>query len=148
MKNSLTKNAVLLAVMALVVSGGLMIAGCSSSDDAPDSLFTIWQLQEFVLDDGTTTPVDDPVKYTVEFRTDNTAAIRADCNNCNGPFSADDENLSFGLMACTIAACPPGSFDTQFQAALSTVSSFEITPNLLLDYDGGTMRFIPQPTLF
>jgi len=148
MKNALTKNAALLAVMALVVSGGLMFAGCSSSNDAPDSLFTIWQLQDFILDDGTTTPVDDPAKYTIEFKTDNTAAIRADCNNCSGPFSADDENLSFGLMACTIAACPPGSFDTQFQAALDTVSTYEIGLALLLNYQGGVMRLIPQPPSF
>ena len=148
MRNALTKNAALLAVMALVVSGGMMFAGCSSSNDAPDSLFTIWQLQEFLLDDGTITPVDDPAKYTIEFKTDNTAAIRADCNTCSGPFSADDESLSFGLMACTIAACPPGSFDTQFQAALGTVSTYEIGLTLLLDYEGGVMRLLPQPTLF
>jgi heat shock protein HslJ len=139
----------LLAALALFVSGGLMFSGCSDSDnDAPDALFTIWQLQEFILDDGTTTPVDDPAKYTVEFKTDRTAAIRADCNNCGGAFFADDKNLSFGPMACTLAACPPGSFDTQFQAALGSVSSYELTPALLLDYDGGVMRFIPQPTLF
>jgi heat shock protein HslJ len=126
-----------------------MFAGCSSSDnDAPDALFTIWQLQEFILDNGTTTPVDDPAKYTVEFKTDGTAAIRADCNNCSGSFTADDKDLRFGPMACTLAACPPGSFDSQFQAALSSVSSYELTPALLLDYDGGVMRLIPQPTLF
>lgn len=148
MKNTLTKNAALLAVLALAITSGLMFSGCSSNNDAPDSLFTIWQLQEFILDDGTTIPVDDPAKYIVEFRTDNTAAIRADCNNCSGPFTADDESLSFGPMACTLAACPPGSFDIQFQAALATVSSYEMSPHLLLDYEGGVMRLIPQPTLF
>ena len=146
MSKALIKNVTLLATLAIVVSGGLMFAGCSSSDnDPPAALYNIWQLQEFILDDGTTTPVDDPAKYTIEFKTDNTAAIRADCNNCSGPFSADDENLSFGLMACTIAACPPGSFDTQFQAALDTVSTYEIGLTLLLDYQGGVMRLIRQP---
>jgi len=148
MKNALIRNVAFLAALALVVSGGLTLTGCSSDNDPPDSLFTIWQLQEFILDDGTTTPVDDPAKYTVEFRTDNTASIRSDCNSCSGTFSADDENLSFGPLACTIAQCAPGSFDSQFQAALSSVSSYEMAPNLLIDYNGGVMRLIPQPTLF
>jgi heat shock protein HslJ len=149
MSKALIKNVTLLATLAIVVSGGLMFAGCSSSDnDPPAALYNIWQLQEFILDDGTTTPVDDPAKYTVEFRTDGTDAIRADCNNCGGNFTADESSLRFGPQACTIAQCAAGSFDTQFQAALGSVSGYELTPALLLDYEGGVMRFIPQPTLF
>jgi heat shock protein HslJ len=77
-----------------------------------------------------------------------TAVIQSDCNRCSGSFAADDKNLSFGLLTCTIAACPSGSFDAQFQAAISTVSNYEMSPNLLMDYEGGVMRLIPQPTLF
>ena len=61
----------------------------------------------------------------------------------------DGGSLTFGLMACTAAACPPGSFFFRFTSALGTVSSFEITDGALpLDYGGGTMRLTPAPTLF
>jgi heat shock protein HslJ len=148
MKSTMIRSATLAVFLAAAVLGGTLLSGCSDSNDPSSSLFSIWQLQEFVLDDGTTTPVDDPSKYTVDLRTDFTASIRSDCNNCNGSFTADDKNLSFGTMACTLAACEPGSFDTQFQMALATVSSYDMDPALFLYHEGGVMRLTPVPTLF
>lgn len=142
MKSTVIGHAALVAVIAMLVAGGLMAAGCSSDNDPNTFLFDTWQLQEFVLDDGTTVTVDDPLKYTVTFNTDHTANIRSDCNSCSGRFDADDKDLSFGPLACTLAACAAGSFDTQFQAALGTVSSYTIDTSLFLDYAGGTMRLL------
>ncbi len=118
LKHTVIRNAVFLVVIAVILTGGLMSVGCSSDDDPNPLLYATWQLQEFVLDDGTTVTVDDPTKYTVELRTDHTTTIRSDCNTCGGNFTADDKDLSFGLLACTLAACPSGSLDTQFQTAL------------------------------
>jgi heat shock protein HslJ len=149
MKNSMVRTTVLTAVLAVFLAGGIMSAGCSSSDNDPDSrLYTVWQLMEFVLDDGTVVAVDEPLKYTIEFRTDNTDTIRADCNTCNGNFTADDKKLRFGPQACTLAACAAGSFDAQFQAALGSVSEYNIDVSLFLEYTGGMMRLAPVPTLF
>jgi heat shock protein HslJ len=148
MKPAIIRNTALAAVIALLIGGGMISTGCSSDNDPDAALYTIWQLQEFILDDGTTVPVDEPANYTLELRTDGTAAIRADCNNCSGSFNADEDTLTFGLMACTLAACPEGSFESQYRMALGTASGYELTPQLLLDYDGGVMRFIPAPTLF
>jgi heat shock protein HslJ len=147
MKPAIIRNTALAAVIALLIGGGMISTGCSSDNDPDAGLYTIWQLHEFVLDDGTTVPVDEPAHYTLELRTDGTAVIRSDCNNCSSSFSADEDTLTFGLMACTLAACLPGSFDSQYRMALSTASGYELTPQLLLDYDGGVMRFIPAPTL-
>lgn len=140
--NTLTRNVALVAAVAMLLAGGLTSVGCSSDDDPNPFLYATWQLQEFVLDDGTTVTVVDPTKYTVEFRTDHTATIRSDCNSCSGGFTADDKDLSFGLLACTLAACPSGSLDTQFQTALGSVSSYTINTSLFLDYEGGTMRLL------
>ena len=49
---------------------------------------------------------------------------------------------SFGLLACTRAACPADSLDTQFEAALGSVSSYRIDTSLFLNYEGGVMRFL------
>jgi heat shock protein HslJ len=140
--NTVTGGVVLVAAIAVLIGGGLIAAGCSSDDDPNPLLYATWQLQEFVLDDGTTVTVDDPTKYTVELRTDHTTTIRSDCNTCSGSFSADDKDLSFGLLACTLAACPSGSLDTQFQTALGSVSSYTIDTSLFLDYEGGVMRLL------
>jgi heat shock protein HslJ len=142
------RNATFMAVIAIAIAGGMVSTGCSSDNDADAALYTIWQLHEFVLDDRTTVPVDDPAKYTLELRTDGTASIKSDCNSCNGSFTADEDTLTFGLLACTLAMCAADSFDNQYQMALSTASDYELTPALLLSYDGGVMRFIPAPTLF
>jgi heat shock protein HslJ len=138
----------LAAVLAIIGAGGMVSSGCSSDSDPDAALYTIWQLHEFVLDDGTIVTVDDPAKYTLELKTDGTASIQADCNRCSGSFSADEDSLTFGPMACTLAACAAGSLGTQYQMALGSASDYELTPQLLLSYDGGVMRFIPVPTLF
>ena len=148
MRNVMVRNTVLAAVLAVFLAGGLITAGCSSDNDPDERLYSLWQLVEFALDDGTVVAVDDPAKYTIEFRTDNTDTIRADCNTCNGSFTADEDTLSFGPQACTLAACGAGSFDAQFQAALGTVSEYNIDVSLFLDYAGGTMRLTLVPTLF
>ena len=148
MKKVLPRGVVLIAILALVTAAGMVSTGCSDDNDPPSGLYTVWQLQDFTLGDGTVVAVDDSTKYTIEFRTDGTVTVRADCNTCNGGFTADDERITLGALACTLAACPPGSFDAQYQAALGTASDYELTPQLLWDYDGGTMRFIPAPTLF
>lgn len=147
MKSTAIRSAMFAAIFTVAVMGVAILSGCGDSD--PDmNLFSNWQLQEFVLDGGTTTPVDDPSKYTVNLGTDFQTSIRSDCNSCSGSFTADDENLRFGILACTAAACAPGSFDSQFQMALSTVSSYDVDTSLFLDYEGGVMRLTPVPTLF
>ena len=148
MRNTLTGSIAVVAFLAVALAGGMISAGCSSDNDPPSALYNVWQLQDFTLADGTVVVVDDSTKYTVEFRTDDTVTVRADCNTCNGSFTADDNSLSIGPMACTLAACGEGSFDAQYLLALSTASDYELTPVLLLDYAGGTMRFTPVPTLF
>ena len=137
-------------VLAALVVGGASLTGCSDSDNnsVPPELLATWLLQLFSPDDGSAIQVADPGNYTVRFQSDEQASIKADCNACGGRFFIDGDMLSFGTMACTLAACPEGSFGTQYQMALSTASGYELTPQLLLDYDGGVMRFIPAPTLF
>ena len=137
-----------IAVPLLVILSCLP-AGCDSDDNTPSELIALWQLQEFILADGTVTTVDDPAKYTMDFQADGNVNIRTDCNRCNGSYAVDGDNLSFGPLACTIAACLPGSFDGQFQVALSTVSGYEIVDgSLFLRYAGGELRLTPAPTLF
>ena len=84
----------------------------------------------------------DAYNYTLTFNADGTAGIRSDCNSCSGSFTADEDSLRFGNLACTLAFCGDASLDARFQSALGSASNYDIDTSLFLDYEGGTMRFL------
>jgi len=68
---------------------------------------------------GFTSPVeqfklDQPGNYLVTFQEDGTVAIKADCNNAGGTYTADDSSLMVKIGPTTMAACPDGSRGDQF----------------------------------
>ncbi|MCG6930987.1 MAG: META domain-containing protein [Desulfofustis sp.] len=85
----------------------------------------IWQLVEIVsMDDRVEVP-DDPTLYTVEFKTDGTAQIRADCNRGSGSWTSTAAGqLQFGPIASTRAMCPPGSLHDRYLAQFPWVRSY------------------------
>jgi heat shock protein HslJ len=128
--------------LLVAVLGCALIAGCSDGDGPAAGILGTWQLQVIVLDDGTTLQPDDPAGYTVEFRGDDRAHIRADCNVCNARYLVDGSSLSFGPPGCTRAACPPGSLGSLFTSALGTSERYEIEGDtLVIAYEGGQMLF-------
>jgi heat shock protein HslJ len=147
MKSSLLKC---VGASLVVIALGFAAAGCDSDSSSTSAdLIAAWQLQEFILADGTVTAVDDPEKYTMDFGADGRVSVVTDCNRCNGAYAVDGDSLTLGPLACTIAACLPGSFDGQFQVGLSTVSSYEVADgSLFLRYAGGELRLTPAPALF
>ncbi len=127
----------LLAVAVLVTSCSNEIS-LSSTDDPQGE----WQLVAFELNDGTEIQVPNPAAYMVNFGASGEVRIVADCNNCGSSYATDGTNLAIGLLACTRAACLPGSFFDQYTAALDSASAFERRGNTLFStYSGGTMRF-------
>jgi heat shock protein HslJ len=128
--------------------GCALLAGCSDGGGSPPGILATWQLQAFTLDDGTTLRTDDPARYTVEFRADGRAHVRADCNVCNGSYFVDGSSLSFEPLGCTRAACPPESLDLRFTSALGTSEHYEIEGgSLVIVYEEGRMFFTPAPRL-
>jgi heat shock protein HslJ len=146
MKKGVFRTLVTALVVAVLVSGGVSLTGCSDDNSTvPDELLATWLLQLFSLDDGSSIQVADPGNYTVRFQSDEQASIKADCNACNGRFFIDGDMLRFGTMACTLAACPPGSLDSAFVAALATTSRYEIVGGqLVLYYQGGSLTLTQQ----
>ena len=129
--------------LIILLAAGLM-AACESSTSTSDlsELQGVWELQAFELDDGSVQEVPDPQNYTLRFEADGSVAAKVDCNRCNGSYETEGNSITFGLMACTLAACLPGSLDQQFLAALGSVTSFVRTgAELSMRYAGGTMRF-------
>jgi len=114
----------------------------------PDSLQQlsgkVWQWTKTIYNDGKTIDVPTPANYTIEFMADGTAAIKADCNNVMGTYTADANNLTITLGPSTMAMCPPGSLDTEYVKELGEVAQYLIqgeTLTLNFKMDSGGMTF-------
>lgn len=123
-----------------------LAGGCSSTPPTVPlesaSPVGSWSLQSFDLAGGQSVLVPDPESYLLELREDGGAHVRADCNRCNGSYSSSGTNLSMGLLACTRAACPPGSLDTDYLRALGAAASFVTSGSeLLVLYPEGALAF-------
>ena len=135
----------------------LTLAACGSTAEPPHPLDgTSWRLLslESMSDQQSTTSVDDPSRYTVEFGTDGRAAFRIDCNRGNSTWradaaSSDSGSLSFGPIATTRMACPQPSLEHEVSTALGYVRGFLIKDGRLhmsLLADGGILHWEPQKT--
>jgi uncharacterized lipoprotein YbaY len=103
-----------------------------------------WQWQGTQMNDGTAIVPQGPDRYTLLLQADGRAAVRADCNRGNGPYTITGNQIDLGPLALTRAACPPGSLDTRFVQQLDdAVIYFLRDGELYLDLpaDSGTMRF-------
>lgn len=91
--------------------------------------------------------IAEPERYTITFNTDNTAAIRADCNNVIASYTAEEGGLSIVPGPTTLVACPDDSLGDQFVSNLSNVVLYFFQDgDLFMDMfaDAGTLRFAVQ----
>lgn len=106
----------------------------------------VWQWTKTAYNDGKTITVSTPANYTIEFMADGTLAIKADCNNVTGTYTADGGNLTIKLGASTMAMCPPGSLDSEYLKQLNEVAQYLLQgETLVLNFklDTGGMTFTP-----
>ena len=125
------------------------LAVTATTAPLPDSVLklvgTAWQWVRSTDNSGKETKVAVPEKYTLQFfPADGKVAVKADCNNASGSFTADAHNLTIGLGPMTRAACPPGSLSDQFIKELGEVQTYLFDgSDLILGWkvDSGSMRF-------
>jgi D-alanyl-D-alanine carboxypeptidase len=90
--------------------------------------------------------LDQPGNYLVTFQSDGTVAIKADCNNASGTYTADASSLTIQVGPATMAACPSGSRSEQLIKLLGGAAKYFFVDKALfisLYADGGVMRFDP-----
>ncbi len=105
-----------------------------------------WQWVSTTDPKGSVT-VNDPSRYVILFNDDNSAFIKADCNNARATYVVDGSNISIAPGATTMMACPDDSLDSVFLQQLSSGAIYFMNGgNLFMDLpaDSGTMRFVPQ----
>jgi heat shock protein HslJ len=120
-----------LAIVALL--GALAIAACQSGDSLAGPTWH-WTAQ-----------TGDPENYTIEFRTDGTVDVRADCNSIAGTYAVSVPlDLTIDVASSEMAACGDQSLDGRYLDDLSRVSSYSIGAGELRLYfadEAGAMHF-------
>jgi para-nitrobenzyl esterase len=110
---------------------------------------TSWQLVQRQSMDDTKLVPDERSKYTITFGTDGRASVRGDCNQGSGSWQSEGpNNLTFGPMAVTMAACPEGSMSDRFFRDFEYIRSYVMKDGHLyisLMADGGIYEFEPMP---
>lgn len=108
---------------------------------------TRWQLVAIQsMDDSTYTPRDSS-DYTLAFNADHSFAIRSDCNQVQGSWTAKGSSqLRFSEMAGTQAACPGDTLDERYRAQFEWVRSYMLRDGRLFlatMADGSIIEFKP-----
>lgn len=145
---------------ALAAATVALLTGCSApAAEAATSLDgTAWRLTEIQsMDDAQgTTAVPADQRYTVDFGVrdgeSGPAAFQIDCNRGSSTWqmSTDDSGISgrltFGPIAVTEMACPPGSLDQRVSRALTAVRGYLLQDgrlHLSLFADSGILTWEP-----
>ena len=135
--------------MALLLSL-VLVLGCAqiTSQPPPERLGgTSCQLVRFQGGDGTVLTPNDRAKYTIAFADNGDLSVRFDCNRGRGTWkSRGPEQIEFGPLALTRAACLPGSLHDHMVKQWPFVQSYTIKSGHLfvsLMADGATFEFEP-----
>jgi heat shock protein HslJ len=132
-------------IAAALVLLAFVAAACSSGGSGGSSLTgKTWQLTAMTTKTPAfqgVVPEADQSKYTIEFKTDGTYSVKADCNTRNGTYAT---TASGGLTiqgGPTIFGCP-GSLSTNYLLALTKATSYAIANGLLTitESDQGTLE--------
>jgi heat shock protein HslJ len=123
---------------------GILVA-CGSSATSGGSLTgVVWQLTDVKFDgQNTFNTISQPDKFTIEFQTNNTANVKADCNSANLGYSINGNQLTITAGPTTLVYCGPDSLSDQYLHALQQATSYTLQGNTLTINSGsnGTMNF-------
>lgn len=121
----------------------------ASEPDTPGLAGTRWQLVKIMSMNDTESVPDDRSQYTLAFGHDGAVTILADCNRGKGTYSsASPGQLTFGPIASTRMACPPGSLHDTYLAQFEWVRSYVLENGHLFIAtmaDGAIIEFEPMP---
>jgi heat shock protein HslJ len=105
-----------------------------------DEILGAWNLTSYYTGDAVTS-VSGDVTLTAEFAADGVSG-NGGCNQFNGSYTVDGQNITIGPLASTRAACPDEALqqqETAYFAALELATTFQVTGDRLdLFRDGGT----------
>jgi heat shock protein HslJ len=133
----------LLAVVPIVL--GLVSAETTRAQSFSSA---VWQLDD--ISGPLTAQVEPSSRYTVQFRSDGTVSIQADCNRASGLWTGGTTSLDVTITLSTPTTCPSGSFGRTFLQALDGATGYSLSgTRLTLPYEAngttGSMVLVAAP---
>jgi heat shock protein HslJ len=121
----------------------------SAQASEPQLQDTVWQWEAYRDQAGLNDiAVAEPARYTLQFLSDGSYQIKADCNTGQGSYALEGSTLKLEPGPMTMAACAPDSRDADFVGLLADVASYLIADGKLylnLAVDAGDMIFAAAP---
>lgn len=120
-----------------------------NADEKTDELLaTRWLWKSYMSADQTTVNIENPDRYVLQFNSDGSLNITADCNRVVAGYKFTVPNISITPGPATLAACPPGSKGDQFVDLLGRADQIFVRGMMLIVIlkDKGTLTF-SAPTL-
>lgn len=110
-----------LALIALVAA--VALAGCQTGDSLAGPT---WQWTAQQVTNAAGQPVTpDPASYTIEFLSDGTVNVKADCNSLSGTYTVGVPlDLTINLATTTMASCGDLSLDGMYLELLGRISTY------------------------
>ncbi len=128
---------------AIALAGALAVAGCQSGDSLAGPTWQ-WASEEETNPAGQSV-VPDPASYTIEFLTDGTVNVKADCNDLTGTYTVGVPlDLTIDLASSPVADCGDSSLDRVYLDYLSRISTYSTGGGELILFfadDVEAMRF-------
>lgn len=127
--------------LTLGLTLGLALAACGGSSGLTGKAWQWTASTEKVPASQSVVP--DPENYTVEFKSDGTYSMKADCNQLNGSYTTSGSTLTIAPGASTLVACGPDSQADLYLQRIFLTTSYAITDDqlVLTQSDEGTMTF-------
>lgn len=136
-------------VSAVLLTAIVALAACGSHSTQPTDAASIrnaivgkvWHLEKLFLRD-----VSSDTDLTLEFKNDNTVSGFGGCNDFNGIYTLQDDNLKFGPMTSTRKSCGAGIGEQEYSylTFLSTITNVKLEEgelHLLNDKYAGAIIF-------
>jgi heat shock protein HslJ len=131
-------------LFVLCLIPGILVA-CGSSSTSGGSLNgVVWQLTNVKFDgQSASNTISEPSNNNIEFQTNGTANVKADCNMAHLTYTTNGNQLTMTARPMTLAYCGTGSLSNEFVQALQHTTSYTLQDNTLIINTGsnGTMNF-------
>lgn len=131
-------------LFVLCLIPGILVACGSSSRSGGTLTGVVWQLTDVKFDgQSTSTTISQPDKYTIQFQTNNTANVKADCNNASLGYTTNGNQLTITAGPMTLVYCGSDSLSNEYVLALQHATTYTLQGNTLTINSGtnGIMNF-------
>jgi heat shock protein HslJ len=128
----------------LILIWSLGACGCDNNSPVgpSDVIGPTWLLVSVERAGSAPLIVENPSRYTLRFEADGRLAVTSDCNGCAGVYQVSGSTLSVEALQCTLVACPLGSLDSHYRAALERAQSLARDDDeLVIEGGGERLRF-------